>query len=216
MIFKRPAFITVLLFAVFTCGSTHAQINIPSIVNVLTDPSGTCASPGTPLQYNTQLNHLSACQGASPGPYSWALVSGGGGGAPSGPAGGDLGGTYPNPTVTNGSHITNGSIGPSALSSAITGGGVISISTSTMLSASDCAANIIVPSGTVTLTLANPPPASVCPMTITTYSANNATVARNSVALYVGTGSTSNITLTQGQKTVIVTDGTNYYASNPQ
>ena len=58
-----------------------AQINIPSIINVLTDPSGTCASPGTPLQYNTQLNHLSACQGASPGPYSWALVSGGGGSA---------------------------------------------------------------------------------------------------------------------------------------
>ena len=60
-------------------GAASAQINIPSVINVLTDPSGTCASPGTPLQYNTQLNHLSACQGASPGPYSWALVSGGGG-----------------------------------------------------------------------------------------------------------------------------------------
>ena len=78
MIFKRLFFASVFLFA---SSAAHAQINIPSIINVLADPSGTCANPGMPLQYNTQLNHLSACQGASPGPYSWALVSGGGGGS---------------------------------------------------------------------------------------------------------------------------------------
>lgn len=77
MTFKRLIFVVVFLFS---SSAAHAQINIPSIINVLADPSGACASPGTPLQYNTQLNHLSACQGAAPGPYSWALVSGGSGG----------------------------------------------------------------------------------------------------------------------------------------
>lgn len=53
----------------------------PGAVDVLVDPSGSCTSPGVPMQLNTTNNHLWGCNGSPGGPYTWGQISGGGGGS---------------------------------------------------------------------------------------------------------------------------------------
>lgn len=74
------------LILLLGCGAAVAQ-SLP-VVTVSADPSGACTNER--LLYNIANGKLWGCQGGT-----WAQI--GGTGAPSGPAGGVLNGTYPNP-----------------------------------------------------------------------------------------------------------------------
>ncbi len=107
--------------------------------------------------------------------------------------------------------------GLSGLSGAAVGfpGSVTVFTDDHTLTGADCGTILVFNATGKTLTLASPPPTSQCPFTVMNIFAGNLTISRNTVALYFSTGSTSNMTLTQGQTTVIKTDGTSYYATNP-
>ena len=120
------------LLSVFLALPLAAQtINPSGILIVGSAPSGTCF-PGTPPEMVASTGTIYTCQNGT-----WA--SSGGGGAPSGPAGGDLSGTYPNPSVValNGTNLAGL---PSGILENTTGTGVPSVLASPT---TNCAYNVI-------------------------------------------------------------------------
>lgn len=104
--------------------------------------------------------------------------------------------------------------GPQGTNTGVVGPAIV-YTNSLTLSGSNCNSYLIGNAASLTFTLAVTPPSANCFFGFQNINSSSITIARNGVALYVGTGSTSNITLTQGQSTRVITDGTSYYATNP-
>lgn len=88
-----------LIFALLLALPVCAQVSNPGVRYVASAPSGACTQ-SPPVQVLNSSGAIYTCANGT-----WTAQ--GSGGTPSGPAGGDLAGTYPNPTVAS-LHVTSG------------------------------------------------------------------------------------------------------------
>src|SRR4051812_4621859 len=89
------------------------QAQNPTVVTAgagLTNANGNKVGPVTVGIYTNGASVSQSCLFTNVAPYiTWGTLAGGG--APTGAAGGDLGSTYPNPTVVSVANVTTGKLG---------------------------------------------------------------------------------------------------------
>jgi hypothetical protein len=143
------------------------------------------------LQANAKAN-------VTAGESNWLVVaSGGAGGGPIGAAGGDLGGSYPNPTVTSVAHVTAGILsvldGGTGIAAVATGDLVYASGTNVIARLADVATGQVLVSGGVGLAPSYSATPTVTSLTATTLTGTLATAAQTNVT---SVGTLAGLTMT--------------------